>query len=604
MQDDVSVFFLLLNNISVFVVLIVGYSFLIERLQSRTALTRQAVMGLYFGLITLVSMHVKIPVVEGVIVDQRNALIVLSGAFGGPISALICGAMAGAFRMYLGGAGVVGGVFGITLSAAFGAILYLVPRRTNIVVFMFLAAAFAVVFTAPGFLLVGDFDQGLALMQRMLPPWGMAIFVGIFLGGLLLSREDQRLKSDQEKRATEAQFKTLYDGTVIAILDVDLTEIVTAFRKLREKGITDIDAFVAAGGPEVPSLDRRVIVRHANPAARALYGADSIGDMLGRFDGGFGPESGGIHPAIAHGLWYGEPSITFESKHRTFDGKAINVSISMPIPGPIDGPLEKFASLPVTVLDVTEHKKAEAARDEARRNAENASKAKSDFLAGMSHELRTPLNAILGFSEVIRDQMLGPLGHSKYGEYARHIHSSGVLLLELVNDILDIATIEAGRKSLSLRDIDLDDLVDECLAIVEHRAKEAGVSIRKQIAVTEDQSVLADRRALQQVLLNLLTNAVKYTPAGGQVAVSAQLGISEAEIVVSDTGCGIPKDRIEKVVSPFERGSDDPYLAEKGWGLGLAIAKTLVELHDGELRIDSVVGDGTSVRISLPRQTQ
>lgn len=602
MQDDFSVFFLLLNNISVFVVLIVGYSFLIDRLQSQSALTRQAVLGIYFGLITFVSMHVKIPVAEGVIVDQRNALIVLSGAFGGPFAALICGAMAGAYRVYLGGAGAVAGVFGITLSAIVGTILYLVPWRTSTVLNLFLGAVFAVVFTAPGFLLVGDLDYGLALMRRMLLPWGMAIFVGIFLGGLLLSREDRRLKAEQEKRATEAQFKTLYDGSVIAILDMDFTEIVTELRKLRDQGVSDIDAYISEVGTKTLGLGQRVIVRHANRAAKLLYGADSIRDMLGRFGGGYGPQNGEMNPAIVHGIWHGDRSITFETTHTTFGGKVMTVSVSMPIPGHMDDPLEKFASIPVTILDVSEHKQAEAARDEALNRAENASKAKSDFLAAMSHELRTPLNAILGFSDVIQNQLLGPLGQSKYGDYARHIHTSGTLLLDLVNDILDIAAIEAGRKTLTVRDVDLGEVVDECLAIVDHRAREAGVALIKQFEQTQDGSIKADRRALQQVLLNLLTNAVKYTPAGGQVSVSAKYDVAGTEITVSDTGCGISPDRIDEVTNPFVRGTDDPHLAQEGWGLGLAIAKSLVELHHGELRIDSAVGDGTSVRISLPRQ--
>jgi two-component system cell cycle sensor histidine kinase PleC len=248
------------------------------------------------------------------------------------------------------------------------------------------------------------------------------------------------------------------------------------------------------------------------------------------------------------------------------------------------------------------HKQAEAARDEALNRAENANKAKSDFLAAMSHELRTPLNAILGFSDVIQNQLLGPLGERKYGDYARHIHASGTLLLDLVNDILDIAAIEAGRKNLSVRDVDLGEVVDECLAIVDHRAKQAGVALIKQLEEVHDKSIKADRRALQQVLLNLLTNAVKYTPAGGHVSVSAQSDSAGTEITVSDTGCGIPPDRIAEVTDPFVRGSGDPHIAHEGWGLGLSIAKSLVELHHGELRIDSAVGDGTSVRISLPRQ--
>ncbi|WP_425404364.1 ATP-binding protein [Hwanghaeella sp.] len=602
MQDHFSVFLLLLNNISVFVVLIVGYSFLIDHLQSRSPLARQILMGLYFGAIVLVAMNVKIPVAEGVIVDQRNALIVLAGAFGGPLAGVVAGAVAAAYRAYLGGIGMEAGIFGVTLSVFVGCALYMARWRGNTVLALFLGAVFAVVFTAPGFLLVGDLDYGLALMRRMLLPWGSAIFTGIFVGGLLLSREDRRLAAEQGRKNSEARFRTLYDGTVIPILDMDYTDLVKQLRALRDEGVSDIDAFLKAGDAATKRLNRLSIVRHANAAAQALYGAKSVDELLGRFDGSYGPENGGLPLPLARAIWNGEKSVTFESVHRTFSGEQLIVSVSLPMPGSIDAPLSRFESLPVTILDITQQKKAEAARDEARLSAEKASRAKSEFLASMSHELRTPLNAILGFSEVIDNQLLGPVGNEKYREYGRDIHTSGMLLMELVNDILDIAAIEAGRKTLTVREVDLDEVVDECLAIVEHRAEEAGVALRKEIADGDGLAVQADRRALQQVLLNLLTNAVKNTPSGGTVSVTAKAGAQGTEIVVSDTGCGIPEDRLEEVTKAFVRGSDDPMVSQDGWGLGLSIAKSLVELHEGDFRIDSTVGDGTAVHITLPRQ--
>lgn len=601
MQDHFSTFLLLLNNISVFVVLIVGYSYLSDILSTRGRWARQIGLGVFFGLTVFVSMNVKIPVAEGVIVDQRNALIVLSAAFGGPVSGLVTGVMAAAYRAHLGGIGAMAGIFGVSLSVIVGSALYLLRWRGNTVVALFFGAVAAVAFTAPGFLLVRDFDYGFALMQRMLLPWGSAIFVGVFVGGLMLSREDRRRAAEQERKATEAQFRTLYDGSVVPMLDMDFSELVRQLQALRNAGVQEIVPFLERGGANTRRLERLTVVRHGNPAARALYGAASNDDLVGRFDGRYGPVDGGVPPAFAHAIWHGEPSVTFESEHLTFGGKRLTVSVSMPIPGGLDTPLEAFQSLPVTVLDVTEHKKAEAARDEALLSAEMASRAKSEFLAAMSHELRTPLNAILGFSEVIQKQMLGAIGNDKYGEYANHIHSSGLLLLDLVNDILDIAAIEAGRKELAIQDFALNEVVDECLAIVEHRALEAGVELRNGMQGLADTPVRADRRALQQILLNLLTNAVKFTPEGGSVSVSATHKQEGTEIVVTDTGCGIPQDRLEEVTRAFVRGSDNPMLAQDGWGLGLAIAKSLVELHHGELSIESAFGDGTTVRITLPR---
>lgn len=602
MQDHFSVFLLLLNNISVFVVLVVGYSFLIDHLQTRKPILRQMVLGVYFGLVVLLSMNVKIPVMEGVIVDQRNALIVLSGAFGGPISALLSGLIAAGYRAYLGGLGVPAGIFGIVLSATVGCGLYLLRWKGNTVLNLFLGGIATVALTAPGFLLVGDVASGFALMQRMILPWGGAVFIGVFIGGLLLSREDRRRIAERERQATEAQFKTLYDDSVIPILDMDFSDVVQYFRTLRGRGVTDIESFLAQGPPATDGLDSLVVVRHANRAAQRLYGANAIEDLQGRFDGRFGPKRGGLHPRLARGIWHGDASIAFEAEHRTFAGDTLTVSVSLPWPGSIDAPIEGFRSLPVTILDITAQKKAERARDAALLSAEKANTAKSEFLAAMSHELRTPLNAILGFSEIIQQQMLGPLGDPKYVEYAHDIHSSGTLLLDLVNDILDVAAIEAGRKELQFSTVDLNELVDECLGIIEHRAREAGIDLRKVLDDAADNTVVADRRALQQVLLNLLTNAVKYTPRGGSVAVSALHGTAITEITVSDTGCGIPQDRIDDVTNAFVRRSENPHVAQEGWGLGLAIAKSLVELHQGNIRIESTVGKGTSVHITLPRR--
>lgn len=231
--------------------------------------------------------------------------------------------------------------------------------------------------------------------------------------------------------------------------------------------------------------------------------------------------------------------------------------------------------------------------------AELANQAKSEFLATMSHELRTPLNAILGFSEIISHQYLGPQGDKKYREYAADIHSSGEQLLEMVNDLLDISAIEAGKQSLNKEMLAVDEMVADCFHAVRRKAGEKNIDLVTGIPGTFP-PLHADRRATRQILLNLLTNAVKFTPEGGRITLSAKATGRKIALVVADTGQGIPAELLPNLTEPFTRGAADPYNKAGGWGLGLAITKSLIDLHDGKLEIASKVGKGTTVTVTLP----
>ncbi len=258
------------------------------------------------------------------------------------------------------------------------------------------------------------------------------------------------------------------------------------------------------------------------------------------------------------------------------------------------------AAFVVTVsLDISERKIAEEERRVALERAEEASRAKSEFLATISHELRTPLNAILGFADILSHQYMGPLGQTRYVEYANDIHASGRYLLDLVNDILDISTIEAGKRSLFKEAISVDETVGECARSVTAYAGHRRVKVSTMVA-RDLPPIYADRRAVKQILLNLLTNAVKFTPVGGRVSVAAAADDGVTVISVADTGTGIEESHIATLVKPFERGRHDPYVSRGGVGLGLAITRSLVELHDGTLEIDSELGKGTKVTVRLP----
>ena len=251
------------------------------------------------------------------------------------------------------------------------------------------------------------------------------------------------------------------------------------------------------------------------------------------------------------------------------------------------------------IFDITERKAAEVELLRTKERAEAANRAKSDFLAIMSHELRTPLNAIIGFSDAVLEEMFGPVGNARYREYLGDIKNSGTHLLELINDILDLSKAEAGHFDLRDDSIAVEELVGSCVAMVALRAREAGVDIVTDIA-DELPRLRGDERKLRQALLNLMTNAVKFTPLGGEVRLRGRTAGDGVRIEVADTGIGMAADDIPTALSPF--GQIDTALNRRhtGTGLGLPLAKRLVEAHGAAFAIRSEVGVGTVVTLDFP----
>ncbi len=249
---------------------------------------------------------------------------------------------------------------------------------------------------------------------------------------------------------------------------------------------------------------------------------------------------------------------------------------------------------------IIELEQARLNSDEARRRAEEASLAKSRFLATMSHELRTPLNAILGFSEVMKGELFGPHGVPAYRDYSNDIHSSGQHLLTLINEILDLSRVEAGRYELAEEPVALAHVVEECRHLLTLRANKRGIALQEAIEPGLPR-IWADERAIRQVVLNLLSNAIKFTPQGGSVTLKVGWTAQGGQYVsVRDTGPGIPEAEIPVVLSSFGRGTLAQKNADEGSGLGLPIVKGLVELHGGTFTLRSVVREGTEVIVMLP----
>jgi signal transduction histidine kinase len=227
------------------------------------------------------------------------------------------------------------------------------------------------------------------------------------------------------------------------------------------------------------------------------------------------------------------------------------------------------------------------------------SMSKSQYLATMSHELRTPLNAIIGFSEILKDEILGPIGTARYRDYAANIHKSGAYLLNLVNDLLDFSKIDAGKLDLIEETVDLVKIFGDCIQLMEPQARKAKVTLHAPPAA-ERFTLKADERRLRQIVLNLLSNAVKFTPEGGDVTLGASLSDDGLALIVADTGIGIAPEDIPRALERF--GQIDSTLSRKyeGTGLGLPLAKHLAELHGARLAIDSEAGIGTTVTVTFP----
>ncbi len=249
---------------------------------------------------------------------------------------------------------------------------------------------------------------------------------------------------------------------------------------------------------------------------------------------------------------------------------------------------------------------AERAADAARMallNAESANRAKTEFLANMSHELRTPLNAIIGFSDVIQNEIMGRFAENpKYVDYARDIREAGTHLLHVINDILDIAKIEAGQLDLREDAFGADQAIETCISLLSNRAEDAGLGLIRKENETQAR-IWGDEKKFKQIVLNLLTNAISFTPKGGNVTLSTGVGgDGEFELTVSDTGVGMAAGDLEKALAPFAQVDNAQQRYHEGTGLGLPISMALAELHGGTLEIYSEPGLGTTVTVRLPSE--
>ncbi|QCK88669.1 PAS domain S-box protein [Phreatobacter aquaticus] len=340
-------------------------------------------------------------------------------------------------------------------------------------------------------------------------------------------------------------------------------------------------------------------IESMNRSAEALFGYESA-EVKGRsITALFAPESHRSAIDYCDGLMAnGVASVLNDGRQiigRVKQGGLIPLYMTMGRTGS-----ETRPKLAAVFRDLTQWKKAEEDLVAARRQAEQASSQKSDFLAKISHEIRTPLNAIIGFSEVMMEERFGPIGNERYRDYLKDIHSSGGHVLSLINDLLDLSKIEAGKLDLSFTSVDLNDIVQSTVAIMQPQANRERVIIRSSLQGRLP-NIVADARSLRQIVLNLLSNSVKFTPAGGQIIISTALSATgEAVLRVRDTGIGMTEIELKAAMEPFRQVATTSARDAKGTGLGLPLTKALVEANRASFGISSAPNHGTLVEVIFP----
>ncbi len=359
----------------------------------------------------------------------------------------------------------------------------------------------------------------------------------------------------------------------------------------------ELEAVLDTATDGVVVIDGKGTIANLNRAAEALFGVEAA-DMIGRaFTDLLAEESQRAALDYLDGLAAnGVASVLNDGREvigKVPRGGLIPLFMTMGRVG--DGNM--FCAV---LRDITYWKNVEEALLAAKREADTANQQKSDFLAKVSHEIRTPLNAIIGFSEVMMEERFGPVGNDRYRSYLRDIHTSGGHLMSLINDLLDLSKIEAGKLELTFESVPVNTAIQECVALMQPQANRERIIIRTSLAA-DVPNVVADQRSLRQILLNLLSNAVKFTKAGGQVIVSTGLEDNgEVVLRVRDTGIGMSDKDIEAALQPFRQVAATKRDVDKGTGLGLPLTKALVEANRASFAIDSVPEQGTLVRITFP----
>ncbi|WP_415237679.1 PAS-domain containing protein [Sneathiella sp.] len=399
-------------------------------------------------------------------------------------------------------------------------------------------------------------------------------------------------------KIVEIQRSKLPDGGYICTF-TDITLTKTAQLMLQESETRHREMVELS--PDAILVQKDGLIIYANVSAIKLFGERDLHSLIGKQARKFFPtndyEHLKQHLGNADHMEPGDNIPPIETRTINQFGKQTDVEV--------EATALLYGGRPVMQLilrDISAQKEAEEILLKAKEEAEYVSQMKGTFLANMSHELRTPLNAVIGFSEIIRNEIFGKIGHDKYIEYATDIHASGRHLLDLINDILDLSKVEAGTQQLFEEELDFAELVNECVRLTHTQQEASNIVILNNLSGFP-LFVHADAKMIKQVVINLLSNAIKFTPNGGQISLFTEYGADGSlNFYVKDTGIGIREDDIQKALTPFVQVDSELNRKYNGTGLGLPLSKNLMELHEGSLTLDSVYGKGTTVTVTLPQK--
>ncbi len=566
LMGGTSVFFGLFNNLAVFIIMVTAYGILDEWLERRGRLWRQAVVGAVFGLFIYICMHVRIPVAEGVIVDQRNAIVILAGFFGGPLSAVISAAIGAAYRAYLGGAGIYGGALGLSLAAIAGTMLKALRPKIEAPWKLALCSIAATIFVLPGFLPIGSFEAGWKLLKAMALPYGSAIFVGVFLGSLLLANEERRRDAGRELRESESRYRGLFQNMM------DISYRADGMGKLT---IVSPSCEEMLGYRPDEMLGRPFTDFYRDPSKRAvLLEALEHEGSVKNFELDLVKKDGTVATVWTNAKW-------------TVDSGGL--------PFGVDGVLR----------DVTQAKKdAEEKRslEESLRQSQKM-QAIGQLAGGIAHDFNNMLSVIIGFTEITLQDI--PPGDPAAQSLAQ-VLGAGERARRLVSQILTFSRGGSVEKSA----IRLRSIVKEVLGFLKMTIP-SSVTISADLR-EESGAVIADVTQIHEAVMNLASNAVHAMSGKGVLsvrlseecfaaAIRGRIGAIGpgvfSVIEVQDTGVGMEKALVDKAFEPFFTTKP----VGEGTGMGLSVVYGIMRDHGGDIVVESAPGKGTSMKLYFPR---
>ena len=559
----------LIKGLALLLSLALLHSFVIRHF-SRNISHADAVSGLLFGIICIVGMSIPIEPVSGVIFDGRSVILSMVGVYAGWLGALIASTIAAAYRIWLGGAGAPVGVAVIIMCGMMGIAFkqYLSHRvtRPNLL-HLLLFGALVHLFE------IGLFTQLPAeAVEKVLSTVAVPLFVtftpAVAILGLLLRDNVDRLETE---RALRTSMQELRNKQFI----IDEHAI---FSQTDKRGIITFvnDKFCQVSGYAAADL----IGQNHRVLNSGTHSADFFKNMWLTISDG--------------GVWAGDIN------NRRKDGSYYWVKSTIAPQFDSEGQIEGYVSIRTDITD-------EIIRQEelikTRNIATEANAAKANFIAAMSHELRTPLNAIIGFSQMMKDRVFGEIQSEKYSEYINDINESGVSLLTMVDEVLDISRLESQDYRFELQEYDVGEFTKEFVKRFEYAVEEKNISLKVNVGSAVPQSLYSDKRALTHLLNNLISNSIKAVDSGGEISVIWNVNDSnDLTLSVIDDGCGMPQELIDKIGLPFMH-NDDAYIAKDpniGAGLGLYICQNLLKARGASMDVQSVIDEGTTVTVSAP----